>query len=125
MEAPRDEDMKVEVSQAGSVSLLRDAIAQFAYAPTSPAPQRPATSMISSRLQAFKLDVPSNSLIPSTPSPSPKRKLKVQAIEEASDIKSKKQKRGYAAPEVYAHLNGLQDRIAENLDGELFFPRIQ
>jgi len=59
--------------------------------------------------------------LPSNSSPSRKRDLAFVCDDTKIFTHSpKKQKRGYAAPEIYAHLNILQDYLKPELDSGLF-----
>jgi hypothetical protein len=55
----------------------------------------------------------------STASPNNRRSMRLEEsrLKRASARSQKKPKRGYAAPEVYAHLGGVPDYVAEELDG--------
>ena len=51
---------------------------------------------------------------------SKKRTIDIKSETGSQKRSPKKPKRTYAAPETYAHLNGLNDCLKEQLDGKLF-----
>lgn len=106
-----------------TISSFHSSISSFAFVKT-PQPSQAFQSRYSLRSRASTQDVvepprkrhleiaPDSLIIPSSP---------VATDSTCGDTPRKKQKkvRGYAAPEVYAHLRDLEDILAEGLDGML------
>jgi len=60
---------------------------------------------------------PVRSTAPARPNRRTSTRLEERRLKKASARSQKRSKKGYAAPEVYAHLSGVPDHVAEELDG--------
>jgi hypothetical protein len=113
---------KVETKGSETSDSFRQSLAQFTFSSESLTP-----SSLRRSLRNFKSTgktttkeeeeekLPTLALESGTPRK--KRTLDAKNTPNPSRSPSKKAKRGYAAPAVYAHLNVLQDYLKEELDG--------
>lgn len=110
-----EETLSYDGSRDANLTSFQGAVAQFKFSPSPSTPRRSPRNRV---LRGVEDDS-----LPTSRKASAKSPLKRQAVSDDEKILTrspKKLKRGYAAPEMYAHLHVLQDHLKEELDGNLF-----
>lgn len=105
---------------------LRTSISQFAYmAPDSPLRRSPGRATAPMQAKAEEVEQHALDCSPRRKRAFPDRKLEDLSVDLLADVTrecspspSKKSKRRYAAPEIYAHLRPLNDYLKADLDGD-------
>jgi hypothetical protein len=120
-EKKMDNEDDVKSSFHGRLSHFAHLPSPPSFSARRPAPDTRAQSQSGARspdgLDIIDDSSPGSSLGPVKGAASQKRKVRETHLPRARSLSPKKQRVGYVAPDVSAHLQGVPDHVAEDLDG--------
>lgn len=106
--------MDVKEDASSSISNFQARLRRFSYEKATSAPHRPSPILREHTVETEGFTVEARKSVTEPPTQSPKKR---KADDLSSPKRTQSRRRGYAPPEIYAHLEYLTDCLAENLDG--------